>query len=105
MNSWGGSHAGMIDFENMLWGVDVDSFAALFEKYFINDEVSMKAFFEGYGAEILREKHIQIRISCIKLALGDIYWGTGHNVPEVAAKGRKLLEAQLKYIGYKEELM
>ncbi|AIQ51924.1 phosphotransferase [Paenibacillus sp. FSL R7-0331] len=100
-----GEFAGMIDFENMLWGVDVDSFAALFEKYFINDEVSMKAFFAGYGAEILQEKQIQLRISCIKLALGDIYWGTRQNVPGVAAKGRRLLEAQLKYIGYKEERM
>ncbi|AIQ46325.1 hypothetical protein R70723_10885 [Paenibacillus sp. FSL R7-0273] len=95
----GGEFTGMIDFENMLWGVEVDSFAALFEKYFINDEASMKAFFAGYGSDILQEKQIQIRISCIKLALGDIYWGTRQTMPGAAAKGRRLLQAQLKYIG------
>ncbi|MDF9842314.1 MULTISPECIES: aminoglycoside phosphotransferase family protein [unclassified Paenibacillus] len=97
-----GEFAGMIDFENMLWGVEVDSFAALFGKYFISDEASMKAFFAGYGADILREKQIQIRISCIKLALGDIYWGTWQTNPGVAAKGRRLLQAQMNCIGYKE---
>ncbi|CAM4448591.1 hypothetical protein [Paenibacillus typhae] len=86
----------------MLWGVEVDSFAALFGKYFIKDEASMEAFFAGYGADILREKQIQIRISCIKLALGDIYWGTWQTNPGVTAKGRRLLQAQMNCIGYKE---
>lgn len=94
-----GEFAGMIDFENMLWGVDVDSFAALFEKYFIKDAASMEAFFSGYGAEILQEKQIQINISCIKLALGDIYWGTRQGMPGVAEKGRQLLRKNVTYTG------
>ncbi|MNC55109.1 hypothetical protein D3C75_1046210 [compost metagenome] len=87
-----GEFAGMIDFENMLWGVDVDSFAVLFAKYFVRDEVSRDAFFAGYGPDILRQKQMQIRISCIKLAAGDIYWGTKYNVPGFAVRGRRLLE-------------
>lgn len=86
-----GEFAGMIDFENMLWGVDVDNFSVLFEKYFINDEPAMKAFFDGYGTDILEHKAIHIRICCVKLALGDIYWGTQNNLPGVIAHGRRLL--------------
>ncbi|MNJ04706.1 hypothetical protein D3C73_1655870 [compost metagenome] len=53
----------------------------------------MKSFFAGYGGGILEQKHTQIRISCIKLALGDIYWGTYNNIPGFAANGRKLLQS------------
>ncbi|MNI86194.1 hypothetical protein D3C73_1432610 [compost metagenome] len=77
----------------MLWGVDVDSFAVLFAKYFIHDEAVRDAFFAGYGPDILRQKQIQIRISCIKLAAGDIYWGTMNNMPGFAARGRRLLQS------------
>lgn len=86
-----GNFAGMIDFENMLWGVDVDNFSVLFERYFISDKEAMKAFFDGYGTDILEQKAVHIRICCIKLALGDIYWGTQNNLPGVIAHGRKLL--------------
>lgn len=87
---------GLIDFENMLWGVDIDHFSVLLEKYFIKDERAKVAFFEGYGDEILTQKQIHIRICCIKLALGDLYWGTQNNMPKVIANGRKLLASLLK---------
>ncbi|UQZ35966.1 hypothetical protein C2I18_21985 [Paenibacillus sp. PK3_47] len=83
----------MIDFENMLWGVDVDHFSILFERYFINDKSALNAFFTGYGADILVEKNIQIKICCIKLALGDILWGSEYNIPRVTAYGRDLLKS------------
>ncbi|MEF2965817.1 aminoglycoside phosphotransferase family protein [Paenibacillus sp. M1] len=86
-----GLFTGMIDFENMLWGIDVDSFSILFERYFAEDESAMKAFFAGYGPEILQEKNTQIKICCIKMAIGDIYWGTQNNSPRVCEYGRGLL--------------
>ncbi len=86
-----GIFTGMIDFENMLWGIDVDNFSILFERYFTGNESAMKAFFKGYGLEVIKEKNIQIKICCIKMALGDIYWGTQYNSPRVIEYGRNLM--------------
>ncbi|MCM3700537.1 aminoglycoside phosphotransferase family protein [Paenibacillus macerans] len=87
-----GKFSGMIDFENMLWGIDVDHFSILFERYFIENELAMKAFFEGYGTETLQHKNIHMTICCIKLAIGDIFWGAQNNVPKVNEYGRNLLK-------------
>lgn len=87
-----GVFTGMIDFENMLWGIDVDHFSILFERYFIGNESAMRAFFQGYGLEVLQEKDTQIKICCIKIAIGDIYWGTQNNSPRVIDYGRKLMK-------------
>lgn len=87
-----GDFAGMIDFENMLWGIDVESFSILFERYFNESEMAKRAFFEGYGNKILAEKYIHIRITCIKLALGNIWWGTVNDSPRVIEYGRQLIK-------------
>ncbi len=87
-----GIFAGMIDFENMLWGIDVDNFSILFERYFTDNKSAMRAFFKGYGLEILKEKNLEIKICCIKMAIGDIYWGTQKNSPKVREYGRNLLK-------------
>ncbi|WP_162551077.1 aminoglycoside phosphotransferase family protein [Paenibacillus tepidiphilus] len=89
-----GELTGMIDFENMLWGVDADHFSILFERYFIEDPQAEQAFFAGYGPDFPLAHRERLRICCIKLALGDIYWGTRHGMPAVAVYGRRLL-AQL----------
>ncbi|WP_187355428.1 aminoglycoside phosphotransferase family protein [Paenibacillus tengchongensis] len=89
-----GGLTGMIDFENMLWGVDADHFSILYERYFIGDPDAEQAFFAGYGPEFPQEHRHRLRICCIKLALGDIYWGRRNKQPAVEAYGRRLL-AQL----------
>ncbi|GIO83241.1 hypothetical protein J25TS5_01730 [Paenibacillus faecis] len=81
-----------VDFENMLWGIDVDNFSILFERYFTGDEFAKRAFFKGYGPEVLEEKSLQIKICCIKMAIGDIYWGTRNNSSRVREYGRGLLK-------------
>lgn len=87
-----GEFAGMIDFENMLWGIDVESFSILFERYFNESELPKRAFFEGYGVEVLEKKQIHIRITCIRLALGDIWWGTQNNTTKVIDYGHQLIK-------------
>jgi hypothetical protein len=86
-----GTLTGMIDFENMLWGIDVDHFSILFERYFADNKVAMNAFFKGYGVDVLKEKKEQIQICCIKMAIGDIYYGTQNNSQVIVNYGRNLL--------------
>lgn len=86
----------MIDFENMLWGIDVDHFTILFERYFSQNDFKMNAFFDGYGAHILQQKSIHIRIACIKMAIADISWGTQNDAPRIEKYGRNLLKSILE---------
>lgn len=90
-----GGFAGMIDFENMLWGFAADHFPILFERYFCNNDSAKQAFFDGYGPEVLASKAVQIRICCIKLALGDLYWGKVHSSPRVMEFGANMLREML----------
>lgn len=87
-----GTVTGMIDFENMLWGIDVDHFSILFERYFADNKVAMNAFFKGYGLEVLKDKKEQIQICCIKMAITDIYYGTQNNAEVIVNYGRNLLQ-------------
>ncbi|MFP4977318.1 aminoglycoside phosphotransferase family protein [Paenibacillus sp. CN-4] len=87
-----GRLCGMIDFENMLWGIDVDQFSILFERYFMDNPATRDAFFDGYGPEVLTGKAGQIKICCIKLAIADIYWGTQNGWDRVRNYGRRLLK-------------
>ncbi|MEK4852492.1 aminoglycoside phosphotransferase family protein [Paenibacillus sp. FSL H7-0756] len=82
---------GMIDFENMLWGLAVDNFSILFARYFIDHPSARDAYFAGYGPEVLKNQTAEIQICCIKMALGDICWGTHHHQPEVVRSGRELM--------------
>lgn len=83
-----GNFIGMIDFENMLWGIDVDQFSILFERYFLNDNRAKDAFF----SVMERILETQMRICSIKLAIGDILYGTQRNVPRFIEYGRNLLK-------------
>jgi aminoglycoside phosphotransferase len=87
-----GVFSGMIDFENMLWGIDADNFSILFERYFADNTPGLLAFFQGYGMEALESKKLHIQICCIKMGLGDIYWGTQNKSVRVVDYGRQLLD-------------
>ncbi|HHW30258.1 MAG TPA: hypothetical protein GXX20_01070 [Clostridiaceae bacterium] len=82
---------GMIDFENMLWGIDVDNFAILFERYFPDCPNGKDAFFRGYGADVLENKELMIKIVCIKKGLSDILWGLENNEDRNVKLGRNML--------------
>ncbi len=95
-NNWivdesNGDFLGMIDFENMLWGFAVDSFTILFDRYFPEFPKGEKAFFVGYGYDILTEKEGQIRLACIKSGLCNINFGYSFKDDRMVAIGRKML--------------
>jgi len=54
-NNWmvdnDGNFAGFIDFENMLWGISLDSFAVITERYAFDKPLLKDSFFRGYGLE------------------------------------------------------
>ncbi|WP_234414357.1 hypothetical protein [Paenibacillus sp. CAA11] len=52
----------------------------------------MQALFEGYGSTVLVQKSKQIQLCCLKMALGDIHWGTCYHNPRIAAYGHDLLK-------------
>lgn len=87
-----GHFSGMIDFENMLWGIDADQFSILIERYFDGNEPAQRAFFEGYGLDAFQQKKELVRICCIKLGLADILYGSQHNAPKLSEYGKKLLK-------------
>lgn len=79
-NNWivdpeNGEFLGMIDFENMVWGFDVDNFYMVMERYFPDFPQGKEAFFRGYGREILEEKALQIRVACVKAGLNGVVYG------------------------------
>lgn len=61
-NNWmvdeNGMFTGFIDFENMLWGIDVDSFGVVIERYTQDRLRLRKALFEGYGLDDSLEKQL-----------------------------------------------
>ena len=78
-NNWivdeDGNFAGFIDFENMLWGISLDSFAVITERYTYDKPFLEKSFFEGYGLgndEIINQKK---KIISVKASIGNVCYG------------------------------
>ena len=86
-----GEFLGFIDFENMLWGFEVDNFTMMYERYFPNFPKGKEAFFKGYGLEALEEKSQQIKIACIKAGLCNVVWGQIFNDERSVSLARKML--------------
>ncbi|MFD2877746.1 hypothetical protein ACFTAO_19850 [Paenibacillus rhizoplanae] len=70
----------------------MDNFSILFARYFIDHPSARDAYFAGYGLEVLKDQSAEIQICCIKMALGDICWGTHNHQPEVVRSGRELMK-------------
>lgn len=95
-NNWvvseeNGEFLGMIDFENMMWGFDVDNFTMMFERYFPNFPKGKDAFFEGYGTDVLKNKALHIKLACIKAGLSGIVWGISFKDERTVLLARKML--------------
>ena len=86
-----GEFAGVIDLECMQWGLEVDSFAMLWHKYFPGHPEAEKAFFAGYGIDVPKEKPVQARVIQVKIAMANITWGIEHNEPNRVILGRENL--------------
>ncbi|QTA37917.1 aminoglycoside phosphotransferase family protein [Thermosipho ferrireducens] len=95
-NNWmvdeNGRFTGFIDFENMLWGIDVDSFGIIIERYTPDRPRLRKALFEGYGLEKSEEKHLQLKIVSVKIAIADITYGASIGNSRIFSLAKNLME-------------
>jgi hypothetical protein len=64
-----GELVGVIDFENMAWGVRADPFVRLVVDYFPDSPECECAFCDGYGGEPQREHAEQLHIGCVLYGL------------------------------------
>ncbi|MCM1991390.1 aminoglycoside phosphotransferase family protein [Oceanirhabdus seepicola] len=96
-NNWmvdkNGKFTGFIDFENMLWGIDVDSFGVVIERYTQNRPKLRKALFEGYGLNNSEKKQLQLKIVSIKMAIADITYGASIGDKRIFSLGRNLIDS------------
>lgn len=96
-NNWmvdrNGKFTGFIDFENMLWGIDVDSFGVVIERYTQNRPRLKNALFERYGLDNGLEKQLQLKIISVKMAIADITYGASIGDNRFFSLGRKLIES------------
>lgn len=86
-----GELTGFIDFEKTLWGLPLDSFGVITERYTFDKPILREAFFEGYDLPndiVTKEK---IKILNVKMALSDIYNGFSHNHPRFLECGNRML--------------
>lgn len=101
-NNWmvdeNGIFTGLIDFENMLWGIDVDSFGVIIERYTYDKPSLRQAFFDGYGLENDTEKQLQIFITSVKTGIADVCYGSSTKNERFEKLGRQLL-SELKRTG------
>lgn len=72
-NNWmvdeNGKFTGFIDFENMLWGIDVDSFGVVIERYTQDRPSLRKALFDGYGLDNSSQNSFSLRLQVLKWLL------------------------------------
>lgn len=87
-----GEFAGVVDLECMYWGVEVDSFAILWERYFQHFREAEGAFFEGYGIDPSYERPLQVKHVCIKIGIADIVWGIEKAKKRNIELGRRILQ-------------
>ena len=87
-----GEFLGVVDFECMYWGAEVDSFAILWERYFARSPKAERAFFEGYGMNPLSERPLQVKHVCIKIGIADVVWGIEKGKNKNIELGRRILE-------------
>lgn len=96
-NNWmvdeDGKFTGFIDFENMLWGIDIDSFGIVIERYTQDKPRLRQALFEGYGLENSMEKQLQLRIVTVKMAIADIAYGPSIGDDRIFSLGRRLMDS------------
>lgn len=86
-----GRLAGVIDFECMLWGVRVNSFALLWDRYFPQNPLFETAFWEGYGVDLVQACPAQVFIVCTQIGIADISVGTEFKNEHAVLSGRQLL--------------
>jgi len=96
-NNWmvdgDGAFTGFIDFENMLWGLPLDSFAVIQERYTFDKPHLEASFYEGYGLERDETTRLKQKVLSVNSSLASIVYGhTGSN-PHFHECGMRMLRA------------
>ncbi|MGD0006536.1 MAG: aminoglycoside phosphotransferase family protein [Anaerolineaceae bacterium] len=86
-----GKLVGVVDFECMAWGVRVDSFALLWDRYFPENPRFEEAFWNGYGIDLGEILPLQVFNVCIKIGIADISLGTEFKNELSILSGRQLI--------------
>ncbi len=84
-----GEFTGIIDFENMAWGLPADPFARLLIDYFPNCPKGKESFYAGYGRRMDIDCPEQICIGGILYALYYKTQGVLQNRPDMIERGQR----------------
>ena len=87
-----GSFTGFIDFENMLWGIDFDSFGVIIERYTKDKPRLLKSFLTGYGFEDNEKNGTKLNILMLNMAMVDITYGHSMKDERLFMLGSELLK-------------
>lgn len=87
-----GEFAGFIDFEHTRWGLPLDSFGVILERYTADRPALRAAFFEGYGLNGDEETREKLFFLSVKMAMADVVGGFSHGHSRFLACGRRMLE-------------
>ena len=94
-NNWmvdeDGSFNGFIDFENMLWGIPLDSFAVIKERYAFDKPFLKESFLCGYGLEQNEVTEVKQKILGVKSSIASIVYGHDSGNPYFFDCGIKML--------------
>ena len=94
-NNWmvdeNGIFTGFIDFEKTHWGLSLDSFGVVIERYAFDKPDLRQALFDGYGLPDDETTKLKIQILNVKMALTDIYNGLNNNHPHFVDCGQRML--------------
>lgn len=71
-----GKFLGVVDLEDMHWGIRAENFAHLWTKFTSFESMENKAFYDGYEEDFYNNNPIQSIIACIKLALATRVYGS-----------------------------
>jgi len=93
-----GKLVGIIDFECMEWGLRMDSFALLWERYFPQNVLFEEAFWSGYGIDLKRVYPLKVFIVCLKIGIAEISLGVEYNNERNINMGRNLIKSVAKEI-------
>lgn len=95
-NNWmvdeNGRFTGFIDFESMLWGLPLDSFGVVVERYTYGKPDLKEALFQGYGLGNNEMTKLKLMILSVKMSLSDMHNGYFHHHPRFYECGKRLFE-------------
>jgi hypothetical protein len=95
-NNWmvdeDGNFTGFIDFENMLWGLSLDSFAVITERYTFNKPDLEKSFLDGYGLINDEITELKRKILSVNSSIASIVIGHQSNTQRLIDCGHRMLK-------------